>query len=95
MLLADRIALVTGGAGLNGLGFATARLLASQGATVVITDLAAARPAEAAAEIGPGHLGLVANVTVKAEVEAAVARILEKFGRIDILVNNAGITQPR
>jgi NAD(P)-dependent dehydrogenase (short-subunit alcohol dehydrogenase family) len=95
MLLADRVALITGGAGLNGLGFATARLLASQGARVVITDIEAARPAEAAAQIGPQHLGLVADVTKKADVDAAVARVVEQFGRIDILVNNAGITQPR
>lgn len=95
MLLADRVALITGGAGLNGLGFATAKLLASQGARVVITDLAAARPADAAAQLGPQHLGLVADVTNKADVEAAVARVVEQFGRIDVLVNNAGITQPR
>ena len=95
MLLADRVALITGGAGLNGLGFATARLLASHGARVVITDLEASRPAEAAAKLGPQHLGLVANVTSKPEIEAAVARVLEQFGHIDILVNNAGITQPR
>ena len=95
MLLADRVALITGGAGLNGLGFATARLLASQGARVVIADLEAARPAEAAAQLGPQHQGLIANVTVKKDAEAVVARVLEQFGRIDILVNNAGITQPR
>jgi NAD(P)-dependent dehydrogenase (short-subunit alcohol dehydrogenase family) len=95
MLLADRVALVTGGAGLNGLGFATAKMLAAQGARVVITDLEASRPAEAAAKLGSEHLGLVANVTSKPEVEAAVARVLEQFGHIDILVNNAGITQPR
>jgi NAD(P)-dependent dehydrogenase (short-subunit alcohol dehydrogenase family) len=95
MLLADRVALITGGAGLNGLGFATARLLASQGARVVIADLEAARPAEAAAQLGPKHQGLVADVTVKKDAEAVVARVLEQFGRIDILVNNAGITQPR
>jgi NAD(P)-dependent dehydrogenase (short-subunit alcohol dehydrogenase family) len=95
MLLNDRVALITGGAGLNGLGFATARLLASQGARVVITDIEAARPAEAAAQLGPQHLGLVADVTKKADVDAAVARVVEQFGRIDILVNNAGITQPR
>jgi NAD(P)-dependent dehydrogenase (short-subunit alcohol dehydrogenase family) len=95
MLLADRVALITGGAGLNGLGFATARLLASQGARVVITDLEAAGPAKVAAGLGPAHVGLVANVTVKAEAEAAVAKVLDQFGRIDILVNNAGITQPR
>jgi len=95
MLLADRVALITGGAGLNGLGFATARLLASQGARVVITDLEAAAPARAAAGLGDDHLGLVANVTVKSEVDAAVARVLDRYGQIDILVNNAGITQPR
>ena len=95
MLLVDRVALITGGAGLNGLGFATARLLASQGARVVITDLEAAAPAAAAAQLGSQHLGLVANVTVKADAEAVVKRVLEQFGRIDILVNNAGITQPR
>lgn len=95
MLLADRVALITGGAGPNGLGFATAKLLASQGARVVITDLAAAKPAEAAAQLGEGHLGLVADVTRKADVQAVVARIVEQYGRLDILVNNAGITQPR
>ncbi|AMO24667.1 glucose 1-dehydrogenase [Ramlibacter solisilvae] len=95
MLLADRVALITGGAGLNGLGFATARALASQGARVVIVDLESARPAEAAAQLGRGHLGLTANVTVKSDADAAVAHTVEQFGRLDILVNNAGITQPR
>jgi NAD(P)-dependent dehydrogenase (short-subunit alcohol dehydrogenase family) len=95
VLLTDRVAVITGGAGLNGLGFATARLLASQGARVVITDLEAATPAQAAAQLGDNHLGLVANVTVKAEIDAAIASVVERFGRIDILVNNAGITQPR
>jgi NAD(P)-dependent dehydrogenase (short-subunit alcohol dehydrogenase family) len=95
MLLADRVALITGGAGINGLGFATARLLASHGARVVITDLEGAAPAQAAERLGKGHLGLVANVTVKSEMDSAVERILAQFGQIDILVNNAGITQPR
>ena len=95
MLLADRVALVTGGAGLNGLGFATAKMLAAQGARVVITDLDGARPADAAEQLGAQHLGLVVDVTRKADVDAAVARIVEQFGRIDVLVNNAGITQPR
>jgi NAD(P)-dependent dehydrogenase (short-subunit alcohol dehydrogenase family) len=95
MLLADRVALITGGAGLNGLGFATARLLASQGARVVITDLEPANPEKAAAGLGSGHFGLVANVTDKEDVDAAVARVVDRCGRIDILVNNAGITQPR
>jgi NAD(P)-dependent dehydrogenase (short-subunit alcohol dehydrogenase family) len=94
MLLKDKVAVVTGGAGLNGLGFATARMMVAQGAKVVILDLEVANPQAAATQLGPEHLGLVGNVTDKASCEAAVAQIKAKFGRIDILVNNAGITQP-
>jgi len=93
MLLKDRIAIITGGAGINGLGYATARLMAEHGARVAILDLARAEPAAAAAAIGPDHLGLVADVTDKASGDVAVATVLKKFGRIDVLVNNAGITQ--
>ncbi len=94
MLLKDKVAVITGGAGRNGLGFATARLMAQQGARVAILDLARAEPQMAAAELGAGHLGLVADVTDKASCEAAAAAVLQAFGRIDVLVNNAGITQP-
>jgi len=94
MLLKDKVAVITGGAGLNGLGFATARLMASEGALVVVLDLARAEPAAAAAQIGAGQLGLVADVTDKASCDAAAAAVLKAFGRIDVLVNNAGITQP-
>ena len=83
MLLKDKVAVVTGGAGLNGLGFATARMMVAQGAKVVILDLEVANPKAAAAQLGPEHLGLVGNVTDKASCEAAVAQM-----------NNAGITQP-
>ena len=93
-LLGDKVAVITGGAGANGLGFATARLMASHGARVAILDLARTEPDAAAARIGPGHLGLVADVTDKAACEASVAKVVAAFGRIDILVNNAGITQP-
>ena len=94
MLLKDQVAVITGGAGINGLGFATARLMAAQGARVALLDLARAEPASAAARLGDGHLGLVADVTDKAACEAAAAAVLAAFGRIDVLVNNAGITQP-
>jgi NAD(P)-dependent dehydrogenase (short-subunit alcohol dehydrogenase family) len=98
MLLKDKVAVITGGAGLNGLGFATAKQMAAQGARVAILDLARAEPAAAAAKLGAGHpgphLGLVADVTDKASCEAAAAAVLKAFGRIDILINNAGITQP-
>ena len=94
MLLKDKVALITGGAGRNGLGYATAKMMAAQGARVVILDLAHTEPAAAAADLGEGHMGVVADVTDKASCEAAAAAVLAQMGRIDILVNNAGITQP-
>ena len=95
MLLIDKVALVTGGAGPNGLGFATARMLAEQGARVVILDLEGADPTGAAARLGTHHIGIVADVTDKASCDNAARLALAQCGRIDILVNNAGITQPR
>jgi NAD(P)-dependent dehydrogenase (short-subunit alcohol dehydrogenase family) len=95
MLLDGQVAVITGGAGLNGLGFATARMLAAHGARVVILDLERADPAAAAALLGTQHLGLVADVTEKASCEAAARTVLKQCGRVDVLVNNAGITQPR
>ena len=94
MLLKDKVAVITGGAGLNGLGFAAARMMAEQGAHVALLDLAIAEPQAAAAKLGAGHMGLVSDVTDKASCDAAVLAILKVYGRIDVLVNNAGITQP-
>lgn len=91
MLLDNKVAVITGGAGRNGLGFATARQMAAHGARVVILDLAAASPGQAAAQLGAGHLGFVADVTDRQACEAAAAQVLEAHGRIDILVNNAGV----
>jgi NAD(P)-dependent dehydrogenase (short-subunit alcohol dehydrogenase family) len=95
MLLNDRVALITGGAGANGLGFATARLMAAHGARVAIIDLERADPAGAAARLGANHVGVIGDVTDKASCERAAQAVLDTCGRIDILVNNAGITQPR
>jgi NAD(P)-dependent dehydrogenase (short-subunit alcohol dehydrogenase family) len=94
MLLKDKVAIITGGAGANGLGFATARLMVQHGARVAILDLARAEPQTAASRLGGGHIGVVADVTDKAACDAAAAQVLQAFGRIDVLVNNAGITQP-
>jgi len=94
MLLQDKVAVITGGAGVNGLGFATARLMAAQGARVAILDLERAQPVAAAAQLGSGHLGLVADVTDKAACDSAAVAVMRACGRIDILINNAGITQP-
>lgn len=95
MLLKDKVAVVTGGAGRNGLGYAAAREMAAHGAQVVILDLARADPVAAAADLGAGHSGWVADVTDKASCEAAAQAIVQRYDRIDILFNNAGITQPR
>lgn len=95
MLLNNKVAIVTGGAGLNGLGYASARLMAEQGARVVILDLERADPVKAAAGLGDQHMGVVADVTNKESCEAAVRAVIAKMGQVDILFNNAGITQPR
>lgn len=77
------VAIVTGGA--SGIGLATAKALAAEGATVAVLDL---NP-----EGLPDSLtGFVADVSDRASVDAAVAAVAEKFGRIDIVVNNAGIS---
>ncbi len=95
MLLADKVAVITGGAGPNGLGFATARMMAAHGARIAILDLERADPAAATARLGPNHLGVVADVTDKGSCERAAKAVLAACGRIDCLVNNAGITQSR
>jgi len=94
MLLKDKVAVITGAASVRGLGFATAKLYAEQGAKVVIIDLNADASQAAAASLGAAHLGLAANVSNEQQVNAAIEQVLGKYGRIDILVNNAGITQP-
>ncbi|MDK9480988.1 SDR family NAD(P)-dependent oxidoreductase [Klebsiella pneumoniae] len=78
----------------SGLGFATAKLFAENGAKVVIIDLNGEASKTAAAALGEGHLGLAANVADEVQVQAAIEQILAKYGRVDVLVNNAGITQP-
>ncbi|UPT56456.1 SDR family NAD(P)-dependent oxidoreductase [Dickeya zeae] len=94
MLLKDKIAIITGAASPRGLGFATAKLFAEQGASVVILDLDEKASKEAAAMLGTQHLGVAANVSSEQQVNAAIEQVLGKYGRVDILVNNAGITQP-
>jgi NAD(P)-dependent dehydrogenase (short-subunit alcohol dehydrogenase family) len=94
MLVENKVIIVTGAASPRGIGKATARALAAQGANVVILDLKLEEAQCAAAELGPRHLGLACDVTDKAACERAALAVVERYGRIDGLVNNAGITQP-
>jgi len=94
MLLENKVVIVTGAASPRGIGKATAKALAAQGAHVVILDLREEDAKAAAADLGAGHLGLACDVTDKAACVRAAKAALERYGRIDGLVNNAGITQP-
>lgn len=94
MILNGKIAVVTGAASERGIGRATAKRFAEEGASVVIIDLDEGAAQNAAAQLGPDHLGLGASVADEAAIATAIAAVIARYGRIDILVNNAGITQP-
>jgi NAD(P)-dependent dehydrogenase (short-subunit alcohol dehydrogenase family) len=83
-----RVALVTAGA--QGIGAAIARRIAAEGGSVIVTDLQDDKVAEVAAEIGDRALPVLVDVTSRADIDAAVAAGVERFGRLDVLVNNAG-----
>ncbi len=93
-LLDGQSAIITGAARLNGLGFAMAKMFADHGARCALLDLAGEAPADAAAELGAGHIGIVCDVTDPGACKVAADAARDTFGRIDILVNNAGISQP-
>jgi NAD(P)-dependent dehydrogenase (short-subunit alcohol dehydrogenase family) len=91
--LPDKVALITGGA--SGIGRCTAQVFAREGAKLVLADLNLAAAEALAAELaayGADALAVRCNVCNRAEVEAAVARAVEHFGRLDVLVNSAGIS---
>ena len=83
-----KVAIVTGGA--SGIGLATARLLASEGARVAVADLDAGKAAAAAAKV-PGALAVACDVSKETDVKDAVSRTLGQLGRLDVVVNNAGL----
>ena len=94
MRLEGKITIITGGAA--GIGLATARKFAQEGAVVVVCDRKAEAVQAAVQELAvQGHkaLGYTVDVTDRASIDAMVADVKAKAGRIDVLVNNAGITQ--
>jgi NAD(P)-dependent dehydrogenase (short-subunit alcohol dehydrogenase family) len=93
MRLASKVAIVTGAS--SGMGAATARLFAREGAKVVLTDLLDAEGGEVARSItsaGGEARFWRHDVASEADWEAAVASTLETYGGIDILINNAGVS---
>ena len=107
--LKDKVALITGAASKRGMGHAIALRLAGEGANVVVVDKFAAPrslfPGDEGwgglnaviAEIeslGKEALAVVADINNSQEVEAAIAKVLERFGKIDILVHCAAIRGP-
>lgn len=88
--IAGRVAIVTGAA--SGMGRATARLFASEGAKVAVTDLDQAACDAVATDCGDGAKGYALDVDDPDAIKRVVAQIAEDFGGIDILVNNAGVS---
>ena len=90
--LAGRVALVTGGG--SGIGRATARRLAAEGACVVVADRDGAAAAEVAAGIGSRDqaVDVTAHVADEAQVAGAFAAAALAFGGVDLVVNNAGLS---
>jgi 3-oxoacyl-[acyl-carrier protein] reductase len=87
--MTGRVAAVTGGA--RGIGRACADALQEFGCRIALLDILPDRLEQSAAEMGQGTLSLFCDVTDKAQVQAAFARIKEEMGRLDVLVNSAGI----
>ncbi|BCP55420.1 short-chain dehydrogenase/reductase [Kaistia sp. 32K] len=90
--LEGKIAIVTGAA--RGIGAAIARKFAAEGASLGLLDIDAEALAAFAAELAGEGATLItaeANIGERASVEAAVAVVLARYGRVDVLVNNAGI----
>ena len=90
MSLARKTALVTGAA--RGIGLAIASRLSADGARVAVLDLDLGAAQTAAQKVGGGAIAIAADVTRTPDVDGAVKRVVDTWGRLDILVNNAGIT---
>jgi len=92
MRLENKVAVVTGAA--SGIGKEIAIIFAREGAKIAIADLDAKAADATAREIDPGSnstIGVAMDVADEKQVEAGIAKVIERFGALDILVSNAGI----
>jgi 3-oxoacyl-[acyl-carrier protein] reductase len=88
--LHGKVAIVTGAAG--GFGEGIARLFVAEGARVLIADLDGDKAQQVAASLGPNAKAVRCDVSLRADVDAAVKACVDAFGAPDIVVNNAGTT---
>lgn len=94
MELRNIVAIVTGAG--SGLGLAIAKKMYAEGAHLALWDMNFPAVQKVAHELDPkgeNSIAVEANITDEPSVQAAVAKTMEKFGRIDVLVNNAGISR--
>ena len=95
MRLQNRVVLITGGA--QGIGEGIARRAALEGASVIIADMNGTLAASVAADlISEGHNALAVTVDVaeRVQVKAAIAKTVDRFGKLDVMFNNAGFNKP-
>jgi NAD(P)-dependent dehydrogenase (short-subunit alcohol dehydrogenase family) len=85
------VAIITGGAG--GIGAATARLMASRGARLVIADVAGDRAAALADEL-PDALAVTLDLEHQSSIKAMIAAVVAHYGQLDVLINNAALLGP-
>ena len=87
-----KVALVIGGA--RGIGLAVAARIAAEGATVFITGRDRKQVEEGVAAIGPGGRGIVADASVREDIDRVMREVGSQFTRLDALVLNAGLSEP-
>lgn len=92
MLLENKVIFLTGGS--TGIGLDCAKAYAAEGAKVAIVARNGEQAASEAAALGPEHLGFGCDVSKDSDVQAAIARVLARYGKLDAIHNNAGIANP-